>query len=404
MISLREELVKTLGTSKDLVDEGFEFHRKSIVIDMLCFDPRVYSDKAVKRCEELLAQGKSTVEINEELNKINHEELMKDPEIRKSYAEAWNRSGVTAGSITLSSRDFQTAVRDIALMTQRIDSFRNLLIKAIKAEHIRQAKAEGKHAIILNFQDTLAIGGGIDIDKELDNVDVFYGLGIRIIQLTYNLRNFVGDGCTERYQSGLTYFGIKLVERMNKLGMLIDLSHCGHQTTMDAIEVSKDPAAFTHTCCKSLYDHPRGKTDEEMKALAEKGGVVGIFAVKYFLAEKGTLLDVLNHIEKAVDLIGVDHVGIGTDHWYVQNYPERLAEVAYNEFLEGYDKGRRFWSGFRPEHRNDPRLYPPREPDLLAWVNWPAITVGLLSKGFSQGDVEKIIGGNWLRLLGRVIG
>lgn len=398
------QLKNILKVTDAEIDEGLEIHKKSIVIDSLCLDPQIYTDRVVKRANELLDANRPLYEISEELEKLRLEELMSNPEARRLYAEAWDRSGVTAGSITLPSTDQATAFKAIARFNLKLDRLRDVIVKATRSEDIVSAKKEGKHAIIWNFQNTLAIGGGVDVDRELENLDTFYNLGVRVIQLTYNLRNFVGDGCTERYQSGLTYFGYKVVERMNKLGMLIDLSHCGYQTTMDAIEASKDPVAFTHTCCRALYDHPRAKTDEQIEALAEKGGVIGILAVRYFIGKPGNLVDMLNHVDHAVKLVGVDHVGIGTDHWHVHNYPERLAEVAYQEFQTRYSEGRRFWSGFRPEHGNDPRLYPPREPDMEAWANWPAVTIGLVSRGYSEQEIRKMIGLNWLRLLERVIG
>lgn len=193
---------------------------------------------------------------------------------------------------------------------------------------------------------------------------------------------------------------------MNKLGVLIDLSHSGYQTTMDAIDLSKEPVAFTHTSCRSLYDHPRAKTDEQIKALSEKGGVVGILGVKCFLARHcgGTLVDMLNHIDHAVKLVGADHVGIGTDYHHVRNYPERLADADQSEFLEKYGEERRFWAGFRPEHGLDVHTNPPREPDLQAWVNWPAVTIGLVSRGYSEAEIAKILGRNWLGLFTRVFG
>ena len=401
---LFNQLKEMLGVSRDLFDEGLALHRESIVVDMLCFDPKIYTDRVRAKAEELISRGLDYITIRSELEKVLQEELRSNGEARRLYMEAWDRAGVTVGSITLSSTNFQSAISSIAMVNERLDLFQDRLVKVTRAEHIRRAKEEGKHGIIMNFQNTTAIGGGVDVDAEMENLRLFYRLGVRVIQLTYNLRNFVGDGCTERYQSGLTYYGVRLVEEMNKLGMLVDLSHCGHQTTMDAIEVSKKPCAFTHTCCKTLYPHPRCKTDEEIKALVEKGGVVGILGVKYFIAKNGTLVDMLNHVDKAVELVGVDNVGISTDHWHIHNYPEKLTEVDNRDFQEGYMRGKRFWYGFRPEHGIDHRYYPPREPDPLAWVNWPAITIGLLSRGYSKNDVKKIIGENWIRLLEKVIG
>lgn len=225
--------------------------------------------------------------------------------MEEEYAEAWERLGLTAiNCSTLSFRTFLIVVEGISNFTYDLDNLRDIIVKATCVEDVRRAKREGKHAIMWNFQNTVLFGGGVDVERELDNIDFFYHLGVRVVQLTYNLRNFVGDGCTERYQSGLSYFGIKVVERLNKLGMLVDVSHCGHQTTMDAIEVSKDPVVATHTACKGVHFHNRNKTDEEMQAIAEKGGYVGILREQPFIGGKGTIKEILDHIDYAVDLIG----------------------------------------------------------------------------------------------------
>ena len=247
----------------------------------------------------------------------------------------------------------------------------------------------------------MVIGGGGDWERELENLDLLYGLGVRIMQLTYNLRNFVGDGCTERYESGLSYFGVDVVERMNKLGMLVDTGHCGYQTTLDAVEISKTPAIASHTGCRSVYDYPRSKTDEELQAIAENGGYVGIYAYDNFLAkERGNVTDFLDHIDYAVNLIGAEHVGIGTDAFIHPKMPERL--------LEKMDQDEPRWSGFWVQDWLEASalavaLIEARVGSLV-WTNWPYFTVGLVSRGYSDQEIQKIIGGNFLRILEKVIG
>jgi membrane dipeptidase len=270
---------------------------------------------------------------------------------------------------------------------------KDLLVKATSAEDIRRAKRDGKHAIMWNCQNTHGFAGGVDLEEDLKKIDLFFSLGFRVIQLTYNLRNAVGDGCLERYESGLTRFGLKFVERMNELGMLIDTSHCGYQTTLDAVEHSHNPVSATHITCREVYDHPRGKTDEELKAIVEKGGYIGINMIPAFIGGKGDLNQFLDHLDYAVDLVGVDSIGIGTDTGHRDLRPE--VPVA-----------RRWWTGFRPEHlalgldmRADEMSF-----GSLAWVNWPLYTVGLVSRGYSDQEIQKIIGGNALNIIEGVIG
>ena len=155
----------------------------------------------------------------------------------------------------------------------------------------------------------------ICLDSDLSKLDTLYNLGIRVIQLTYNLRNMLGDGCIERTDAGLSEFGIKVVNRMNTLGILIDLSHCGRQTTIHAIEASNSPVAITHASSQPIYPHARGKSDEEMRILAENDGYMGILILPDFItAGKPSCQTLVDHIKHAVDILGVDRVGIGTDY------------------------------------------------------------------------------------------
>jgi len=265
------------------------------------------------------------------------------------------------------------------------NKFRDLLSRATCVDDIIRAKREGKHAVLLNFQNTVflepkCIG--------LNALDIVYGLGIRVIQLTYKLRNYVGDGCTERYESGLSHFGVAIVEKMNNLHMLVDIGHTGYQSTLDAVEVSKDPIAYTHTACKAIYDHPRGKTDEEIKALAEKDGYMGIVTLPFFLAlgyagrlprrgEKGTLNELLNHIDHVANVANVDTPGIGTDTSVRGNQPDWYRKYLDDrQFQRGFSPPR-FWSGWSPGQANL-QLDPVPDDWANSWINWPNITIGLL--------------------------
>jgi membrane dipeptidase len=410
-----------LDISKERVEHSLELHRKSIIIDQSkAGEPVVWSDAQVKKMNEMLEAGDTEVILNsgnKEIEKIRLAELLTpDSWTRRKYADLLKNSGVTCISKTCGVFSIEDSMNSLAAMHLKFDKLRDILIHATCAEDIMRAKKEEKHAVILDFQNTTMITEPpFDLDKQLDRLDLFYGLGIRVIQLTYNLRNFVGDGCTERQDSGLSRFGLKVVERMNKLGILVDTGHSGMKTTIEAAEMSKDPIAATHTCCRSVYFHERGKTDEALKAVAETGGVIGIVMVPMFLGrvveeegkwKAGTLKDMLDHIDYAVDLVGVNHVGIGTDTADIPGQPED------ERVIEGMNKMiHSFWYGFRPgpppeghEHGRGLHVYPPRPDSLEAWSNWPNITVGLVSRGYSDQEIQKIIGGNWLRLYKKVIG
>ena len=248
-------------------------------------------------------------------------------------------------------------------------------------EDIHEAKSQRLAGMIFGFQDTGPINGNLRM------LAVYHALGVRIIQLTYNDENAVGCGCMAPEDKGLTPFGREVVAEMNRLGMLVDLSHCGHKTTMDAIEVSKGPVAFTHANPLALAKSPRNKPDEAFKALAAKGGVAGAVLLPAWLTHHGqaSLEDYLNAIDYLVKLIGIEHVGLGTD--FMEEIPAEIMATALK--------------GISPE--NLQQFYGSNiVKGFESAAEFPKVTEGLLARGYSPEDVKKIIGGNWLRLYEKV--
>lgn len=213
-------------------------------------------------------------------------------------------SGVTCLHLTLMpvgstppDTAFTRMVRDIAFYECIIDAHKEVFARARSAADIRAAKKAGRTALLYGVQDAVAF------DTELDRLQDLHALGLRIAQLTYNRRNLLGDGCLEPADAGLSRMGVEAVERMNALGMLIDLSHCGRRTAADAIRLSKQPVAFTHTGAAQLLDHPRNRTDAELRAVADKGGVSGIYFMP-FLSEgrQPRAADVIRHLEHMISM------------------------------------------------------------------------------------------------------
>ncbi|MEJ7636603.1 MAG: membrane dipeptidase [Singulisphaera sp.] len=227
----------------------------------------------------------------------------------------------------------------------------------------------------------------------LGRLDLFYRFGVRVIQLTYNGRNLVGDGCLEPANAGLSRLGNRLVERLNELGILIDLSHGGRQVTLDAIAASKKPVAITHTGCAALADLPRNKTDVELRRLADRGGVVGIYLMSFLrLRGQPTSEDLIRHIEHAINVCGEDHVGIGSDGAISK---ARLTEKSKQIHRESIEKRRRLGISAPGE---DPDVYM-FLPDLNTPRRFETIARKLLDRGHPESRVGKILGGNFLRLM-----
>lgn len=297
-------------------------------------------------------------------------------------------SGITAVNLTVSGTHLPDTFARMAYWERELRAHPDVFLKVYEVADIQRAKATGRLGLIYGFQNATMLQG------DVANLELFYNFGVRIIQLTYNDRNLLGDGCLEPADAGLSRFGHEVVARMNELGILVDLAHCGVRTTADAIAASSKPVAITHSGCRAVYDHPRSKRDEELRAMAEKGGVIGIYLMP-FLNPRGqpTSQDLIRHIEHAIQVCGEDHVGIGSD----------LSITPHVVTPEYAERHRRF-----VEERQRRGIAAPREEDFMFVVdlNSPRrlelIADKLLARGHSESRVEKIVGLNWMRLFREV--
>ncbi len=306
----------------------------------------------------------------------------KDPD----YFEKMRQGGVTAIHASIVMDDvpnFYDVMERISSWYQGFEKYSDIIMPITASKDIEIAKKQNKIGIILGFQSTKPIENNIDF------LNIFHKLGIRVIQLTYQRKNWVGDGCGERTDCGLSRFGIEVIKRMNKLGILVDLSHCGDKTTMEAIEVSEKPVAFTHANPRALCDAVRNKTDEQIKALAQKGGIMSLNVFSPFCKKGGnaTLDDFLNLIDYAVNIAGVEHVGLGFDFAPFQTKDEFARWKTDNpEIGKGVD--------YETKH--------PKGIESVLFL--PELTKGLARRGYSEEEIKKILGGNTLNLFKKVWG
>ena len=248
------------------------------------------------------------------------------------------------------------------------------------AADLSRVKKSGKVGILLGLQNS-------DHFRRPEDVDFFRGLGQRVSQLTYNSRNLIGNGSTERRDEGISDFGVAIIERMNKVGMAVDVSHCGDRTTLDAFEISKKPVLITHSNCRALVkDHPRLKTDEAIRKVGQSGGVMGITGVRMFVKgdEPTTVEHVLDHFDHVRTLIGPEHLGVGSD-MDLYGYDAMPAEL--NKRLRASYKGS---YAFRDKLDIEGINHPKRMFDL---------TEGLINRKYSNSDIQGILGGNFARVL-----
>ncbi|MDT8759595.1 dipeptidase [Sphingomonas psychrotolerans] len=272
----------------------------------------------------------------------------------------------------------------IALSQGYIARASHLFTLVDKAADLDRAKKQGKIAVILGLQNS-------EHFRTVADVKLFHQIGQRCSQLTYNTQNLLGSGSTERVDGGVTDFGAEIVKAMNETGMLVDVSHCGDRTTLDAIALSAKPIAITHSNCRALVNHPRLKTDEAIKAMAAKEGVMGITGVRMFVSAKEptAVPQIADHIDHVVKLVGIDHVGIGSDsdlNGYDDMPPAMLAEMKA-AYKASY--------AFRDKVDTDGFDHPRKIYDL---------TEELIRRNYSDADIAAVLGGNFRRLLGQVWG
>ena len=248
---------------------------------------------------------------------------------------------------------------------------------------LKRVKSSGKMGILLGLQNS-------DQFRRPDDVDTFRALGQRVSQLTYNSRNLIGNGSTERRDEGISDFGVAIIERMNKVGMAVDVSHCGDRTTLDAFEISKKPVLITHSNCRALVaNHPRLKTDDAIKMVGKTESVMGITGVRMFVKgdEPTTVEHVLDHFDHVRKLIGPEHLGVGSD---IDLYGYDAMPPELNKQLRAGYKGS---YAFREKIDIEGLNHPKRMFDL---------TEGLIRRQYTDSDIQGILGGNFVRVLTQI--
>ncbi len=278
---------------------------------------------------------------------------------------------------------YESALRFFASWNAFIANNDEYFLRIDSPADIDRVKKSGRLGILLGLQNSDQFRGPND-------VDFFRGLGQRVSQLTYNSRNLIGNGATERRDDGISDFGVAIVERMNKAGMAVDVSHCGDRTTLDAFEISKKPVLITHSNCRALVPgHPRVKTDEAIKKVGANGGVMGITGVRMFVKvdEPTTVEHVLDHFDHVRKLIGAQHLGVGSD---IDLYGyDKMPPEANKQLRAGY-KGS---YAFREKIDVEGLDHPKRMFDLAD---------GLIRRKYSDADIEGILGGNFSRVLKQI--
>ena len=364
-------------------------HESSIILDMLFQGPVGTYSLPEGAEEELLALAQEACPGDEiaQCNWATAEILrrMIGGSYSQLYKDCWYDSGLTGGCRQLSVTDRDEALRSAVELQAEFDTY-PWLVKCTSVEQIRRCKKEGLKAGIVTSQEAEGYS------KDLKLLELLYNYGLRVQQLSYNNQNLIGAGCMEpNGGAGLSKFGIRFVEKCNELGIVVDTGHCGYHTTMDACKYSKAPVIASHTGVEKVNFHARCKSDDEIRAIADTGGVVGIFAMPWVTGadpENTTVDDFIDHIDYVVRLVGIDHVGIGTDwpmpqtKWAAMTFKKYVAPTI--GFAPGNGPSTEWIHGLK---------------DYRSFIN---VTRGLVARGYSDEAIRKILGENWLRVFEQV--
>lgn len=356
-------------------------------------DPKVNADsggnvlKLKRRLEMDSVDKERALRLHKKSIVIDTLEFTNDvANLEERYGHDIIASGITVANFTVPGTydGPSEALKKISAWYSFLERHSNQYMLVTTAQDIEGAKREGKVGILMGSQNATILGD----DPSL--LRVYNKLGLKILQLSYYAQNLLGEGCGERTNGGLSNFGIEVVEEMNRLGMVIDVSHCGDQVTMDAIKYSKNPVLITHANPRSLVNHMRNKTDEQIMALANKGGVIGACGYSPMCEiRKGvrpTLEDFLAIIDYLVKLVGPDHVGFGLDIgiWSKEEFDEwagRSPGLMSNYFERSIFTNKEGWD------------------DVSRCAE---VTEGLVARGYSDHDIEKILGLNFVRVFREV--
>ena len=300
------------------------------------------------------------------------------PEILRQLREG----GVDAISVTICyHEDFRETVKNLVDWNRRFEQHSDLIVKAMTGVDIEWAKAAGRTGVFFASQNPSCI------EDDLGLVEVLSDLGIKVMQLTYNNQSLLGAGCYEANDSGVTRMGREVIKEMNRVGMLIDMSHSAERTTLETIDLSARPISITHANPNFWHTAVRNKSDTVLKALASRGGMLGLSLYPYHLkgGSECSLESFTEMAARLVDMIGIDHIGIGSD----------LCQGHGNEIIEWMRVGR--WTKAPPSSALGAAVLPAQPPWFRDNRDWGKIRAGLRARGFTEAETGKILGDNWLK-------
>ena len=393
MRSCYEVALNILKPTKAQMEHGLELHRNSLVIDAYGFMPRAAIDGAA--IATAIKNNASALELQDMEEDMTMSRYVVNERERTEFENAWKASGVTcvfqnAGE---EGNAMDRLIKRLARFTYSTDMMRNFVAKAVTPDDIVQAKKENRHALYFTGNGVPLPQEWESVEEELRYIRIFFQLGIRMMHLTYNRRNMIGDGCGEPSNGGLSDFGRAVVKEMNRVGVIVDVAHSGWQTSLEAAKLSEKPMVASHSVVASLNKVIRSKPDNVIQAIADTDGYIGICCYPPFLGNTGDISAFMKHIDYVVKKFGYKHVAIGTDVAYSSQYSARESKIAASA---NRSVGRTRWEALWPAEAGFQAK--PEMQRSLAWTNWPLFTVGMVQMGYSDDNIQKILSGNALRV------
>jgi membrane dipeptidase len=392
--SAYELALSILKPTKSQLEHGLELHRNFLVFDTYGFQPTAAVDGAV--IAAALKSNASELELQDLREDMSMTRYAENERERKEFENAWNASGVTCvfQNCGEEGNAVERLLKRLARFTYSTDRLKAFVCKAAAPGDIVLAKKENRHALYFSGNGVPLPQDWVSVEEELRYIRVFYQLGIRMMHLTYNRRNMIGDGCGEPSNAGLSDFGRAVVKEMNRVGVIVDISHSGWKTSLEAAKASERPMVASHSCVASINKVVRSKPDEVIKAIADTDGYIGICSIPRFLGGTGDIAALMKHIDYVVKKFGFDRVTIGTDHGYSSQYNAMENKIISASGIRQASRTR--WEALWP----DEGVFnaKPEMQESLAWTNWPLFTVGMVQMGYSDENIQKILGGNAMRV------
>ncbi len=387
--------LKILKPTRSQLQHGLELHRNSIVIEAYGFMPRAAVDGAV--LAKAMNDDASSLELQDLREEMIMTRMVANQREREEFENAWKASGVTCiGQNAGEEGDaIERLLKRLARFTYSTDMMSDFVCKAVTPDDIVWAKQENRHALYFTGNGVPLPQHWVSVEEELGFIRIFFQLGIRMMHLTYNRRNVIGDGCGEIANGGLSDFGRYVVKEMNKIGVMIDISHSGWQTSLEAAQVSEKPVVASHSVAASINNVIRSKPDNVIKAIADSGGYMGITCIPRFLGGSGDIAATMKHVDYVVKKFGCDFVNIATDHAHSSQYNAEENKIMNSLVTRGRAPQRPRWASLWADESFNSTL---EMSQSNAWTNWPLFTVGMVQMGYSDSNIQKILGGNALRV------